>query len=403
MQLSIARFLAGLPWLRFTLMGAWVCLWACRMLPAADPSADELVEKMETWFAQCHTVEFQATIDERILGGFFGTEEREVRRESVRCLRDQDRWQILQRLDSWVRVANGAAIPGVAGGETEVVLNGQVRIAVQKDVSDSSVNYGVRAAFSESEPGIAAPADYLHETALLFGVLFHNAQRTLGEVLRASEMSLARDDSLALSEQPGVIAISGSGPYGRITAWIDPRDGALRRLVIEKQGADRTGGNLPVSTTQRSAPGGLYPAEPRTGLTVSVDEISLREEHGRRLMDGFRLVHETRYGRGAPVRSTIRVRYPEVSCPETISPDRFAVSSNIPDGTRVAALGRPGIDFEWRAGQISQISNEHAARKQAEVQFKRGYRSPWYLAGIVALVLVMLALVGYRVYAERTA
>lgn len=370
---------------------------------AATSSELDLLDKLQEWFSQYDTVEFQATLVERIRGGFFADQEREIRRETIECLRDDERWRILARLESWIRVADGRATEGVAGSETEFVADGKLRTNVQRDLTESRVVYGMRVAFSNADSGMADPVDYLHESAFVFGRLFHNLNLPLVEVLRASDTRIVDSVSQNVAELAGARLLEGRGPYGKIVAWVDPRDGALLRLSIEKQGSDRTGGNRAVNDPARSPVGGLYPAEQRRSLAITVDEIQLREDDERRPMESFRIVHETGFERGGPVRSAVTVRLSKMELPEAIADDQFRVRSSVPDGTRVLALGNLGVDYEWRGGALSKVINTDSARRQAEVTFKRGVRSPWYLAGIVTLVLIVLALVGYRIYAERAA
>jgi len=346
----------------------------------------DFVDRLERWFQANSKVQFEAVTRHTFAGGFFQSEE-ELTSEKHTCLRLNDHWKISAEVTGRT-VVEGRIIP-ISGVKEYIVTDGQITY-----VQDKNGKVAVTASFTHDEPDIIPVYYYLKHTALPFGFIECNGEQLLPDVLRDS--SLALQNPATSSNEP---VLEGDGKQGRFDIAIDPQTGAPMRIELEKEGKDLWFGFPLEGAPPNEEEGGLFPTQALVKVHIIYDNF-VYDGEGRELprLKAFTQTDDWYFDEGGHVRQRRFVTYKEFQRNPAVRRNSFAVSTPIPNGTPVGVSGASGINYKWQDGEVVEVFDETAVRRQAEVEFWRGFQSPGYVAIVAAMAVLIIVLLVARAY-----
>lgn len=365
-----------------------ICTFSTMIRPITAAEVDDVLGALETWFSTNSTIEFDCVGEESFEGGFFVASPSITSTTTVHCKRSESLW-VIDRFERFIKVVNGQAVSYQS--RKQYVSTDELRLQIQ--FGQSGEIDGVLGAISKDDTNLRRYDTHLRDSGLAFGRLRCNGEPSLSDVLRSSSPVTVKADERGSA---GATILEAHGKYGRHRVWVDG-DGCPRRIVVEKEASDILG-KATVGEIGSREVGGLFPAEYRRRQTTTVDPIKYDYGDGAPLLKMFGIVDEIEFDKGSRVRISTQVTYSNVVRPNAIPASQFKPTVPIPNDTAIAVLGSPGIQYVWKDGSIVARVDENAVRRRAEMKFNRGFRSPWYLAGVLGLFAVVAALLAFRTF-----
>ncbi len=389
-------------------VACFACLEAhCEPVAVKEaPSVESVVGRLARWYRSNEVLKFDALARGTFQGGFFGTQEVEIYQKHIACVRRQDRWRIVVG-NRGVQVREGRLLPFDTGPlGLEYLATPELRLRIDS-VKDQGVR-GAVASIGRQNPGLYQIPNVLNEAGWVFGFLLALGDQPVTVVLRSSPTRLLDKDKQAEHEQEhscspieGAHTLETRGRFGNLLIWVDSESGQPHRMIVTKQASDLAGEGDRLLSQVGSLDGkGMYPRGFRQRQTTIVDSVEYRRSESGPLPISFQMEDRIEYDTGSQARVRVAVEYPTLVRPKEIPASDFSPDSQIPESLPIAVVEQPGVLYRWNEGGLAVKYDPQAARKHAEVKFKRGRRSPFYLIGVALLAAAVLVLLIFRSFRD---
>jgi hypothetical protein len=350
----------------------------------ASPSPERLLASYKSWLASTARATFRVDCVARYQG--FALPAGTPIQESTHIVwRDGDRWK-LQMHDTFRYPRRGQ----VATGEdvSERIYTNNSSFMVIQDPAKHVIR-GVVANLDEL-PESQRRQTYSYKHGAVYGYLDGNDGLLLPAVLEDSTLTA----HFEVHNGRQVQVLDAEGKWGIHAVWLDPAAGYIPcRIEQHKVGKDLLRADMPL--TSYVGDGRFWPKHACNAMHRTVEVTKTQSYSGTTFPVAMTLVDEERFDKDQTVTVTTEIRFAHVNLrPDFSSANPFIVSTPIPNGTPVQVDDHPGINYEWRDGNIVKSMSQAALAnlndgKLASSAYPLGTKL------MVALGLVALALLTF--------
>ena len=329
----------------------------------AQPAPQDLLQRYESTFTPFRRVTFKVQLTRDFFGAAQADGPSRRIESSTSVWRDGDRWKILVT-ESESEKEQGKWQTERSGAERVYPAKGMMAVSINPDGSARGMLARLRDLTAEERT-----SSELFEYGPVITGRYFLSRDPLPEILKKSELTANQVQFEGKSHW----LLQSKGEWGSYSLWLDPDRGYVARRIIEiRERADKVylgAGKVVTIATAPANRGGPWKQLRRQFDASRIDIID-----GNHVVTEWTLTQDLTDSTNQLRVQKDFVRLSDVNLNPDFAEDPFKVTTPIPDGMHVSVKDQPGIEFEWRGGQIVKTV-DHASVARVEGNWFRPARS----------------------------